>query len=512
MATYPGALPTFPVHQDGASPTDSSPAAVLTAAEVNNVQAEVVAIAAELGVNPSGTAGTVAERTAGQGLWLRTTTQSIARANRLMATLPTIGTLATSSAISGGVRFAAGAVLGVANAAPSRTYFTWLCGPVAQLGTAFPDYEYMRSTYVTDPYAGNAGSGAVEFLFDGTTLEVMTKGMTNTLWISVDDEYAHASPVSVPNDGNTYFLPVTFATRQWRKIRIEFPTQVIFGGVTVGTNDTVMATVKASPRVIVHGDSFSEGTGGGYSTRPWWRTLGNAVGWHDMWSTSLGGTGWLATGPSGRPKLRDRLASDVYPYTPDILILAGGFNDAASTQQQIQDEVTATLAAVKTNLPNTLIIVVAPFAATDVSDATAPWAIRDGVYAAASAAGVAYLDMLEPPLYGAGMSTTLAAQATSGASTVSLTAPVARTCVIKLGSQRRRVTGISGSGPYTATIAGALTATVANGAPVTEVGASLWASSNLAALVGVDGTHPTQTGSDRIGIAAAQQVLRQLVR
>lgn len=465
----------------------------------------------ELGTNPSGDSPSLADRMRGHGLWMRTAMESLTRANRIMSTPPTIGALATSSAISGGVQFAAGANLGVANSAPSRAYFTWLCGPVAQLGTAYPDYDYVRSTYVTDPYVGNAGSGAVEFMFDGTTLEVTTKGMTNSMWISVDDEYAHSSPIAIANNGNTYFLPVTFATRQWRKIRVEFPTQVIFGGVMVGANDTVMATQKTSPRVIVHGDSFSEGSGGGYSTRAWWRTMGNIVGWHDVWSTALGGTGWLATGPGGRPKFRDRLATDVYPYSPDILILAGGFNDAGSSQSLIQAEVATTLAEVKTNLPNTLVIVIGPFGNSDIADATTFWPVRDGIQAAAEAAGVIYLDMLEPPIYGTGVSTTLAAAASSGATTLSLTAPVARTSVIKAAGQRRRVTGVTGSGPYTATISGALTAAIASGTAVTEIGASLWSAQNLAALVGVDGTHPTQAGSDRIGVTAAQQTLRALI-
>lgn len=502
---YPSTLDNFTAHSDGQT---------IYGAHVNELQTAIESMQAEIGTDPSGTYASLGARLAGahaQAFRTRLDTDLIGRANRVMATPPTIGALATSSAISGGVRYAAGPVLAVANGAPSRAYFTWLCGAITQLGTAFPDYDYMRAGYVTDPLAGNGGPGAVEFLFDGTTLEIMTKGVTNTMWVSVDDEYVSASPTSIPNDGSTYYLPVTFSTRRWRKIRVELSVQTIFGGVQTGTNDTVVATQPATPRVIVHGDSFSEGGGGGYAPRPWWRTFGNAFGWHDIWSTSLGGTGWLATGPSGRPKLRNRLATDVYPYAPDILILPAGINDAGSTQQQIQDEVTATLAAIKTNLPNTLVVLSSPFWNSDPAGMANAWPIRDGIKAAALAApGTIWVDLLEQPLYGAGVSTTLTAQATSGATTVSLAAPVARTTVIKLGNQRRCVTGISGSGPYTATLSAALDATVTSGSAVTEVGAPLWTGANLTNLVGADGTHPTQSGSDLIGVAFAQQLARVL--
>ena len=62
MAQYPAAVPNFPTHQDGVSPADTNPAAVLSAAEVNSIQAELTAIATELGPDASGAAATVAAR------------------------------------------------------------------------------------------------------------------------------------------------------------------------------------------------------------------------------------------------------------------------------------------------------------------------------------------------------------------------------------------------------------------------------------------------------------------
>lgn len=446
-----------------------------------------------------------------QSLRTRLDPDSVTYANRVMASPPAVGALATSSAIAGGVLVAAGPILAVQNPAVDRQHFTWYAGDISQLGIVSPDYNYMKARYLTDPFTADGGPGAVEFMFDGTTVEILTKGLTNTLWVSVDGEYVAASAISVANTGAQYFLPITFATRQWRKIRVEFNGPTVFGGVQTAAGDTVAATQPSTPFVMVLGDSFSEGGGGGYSSRPWWRTFGNSLGWPNVWSAALGSTGWLAVGPGGRPKLRDRLATDVYPFSPDVLILAAGINDTAFTQQQIQDEVAATLAAIRTNLPNCLPVVVGPFGKVDVSSTDPYWPIRDGARAAAAAAGVMFLDLLEMPAYGAQVTTTLTVQANSGATTITTADAVPRAATIKIGpTQRRRVTTISGTGPYTVTVSPALGATVASGSTVAEVGASLWTTANLALMVGADTTHPTQAGSDAIGVALAQQFARKL--
>ena len=63
MSTYPAVVDTFPTHTNWTGDPDTAPdTALLTAADVNNVQAAVVAVEGELGVDPAGASATVAAR------------------------------------------------------------------------------------------------------------------------------------------------------------------------------------------------------------------------------------------------------------------------------------------------------------------------------------------------------------------------------------------------------------------------------------------------------------------
>ena len=61
---YPDSYDTLPTFTDGSNPRDTTPSAVLTAAEMSAIVAAIVAVQAELGLAPSGALATVAARLA----------------------------------------------------------------------------------------------------------------------------------------------------------------------------------------------------------------------------------------------------------------------------------------------------------------------------------------------------------------------------------------------------------------------------------------------------------------
>ena len=440
---------------------------------------------------------------------------------KVMSSPPTVGSLATSSAIVGGVLVAPGAVLGANNAVQNAGRFRWLGGKIEQHGTANPDYNYYRSKQNTDPYSSTNTPAAVEFWFDGTDIELLFKGITSSVWVAVDDEYVASSATSVPNTGSTYYLPLTFASRRVRRIRFESSIG-LFGGVMIGANDTVNACVPGvnEPTVAIVGDSFSEFAGGSGSTRPWWRTMGDLLGWRDIRGLGQGGTGYTQTGSGGRPVFLDRIATDVTPYSHDIVFLCGGVNDTGASDNAIAAQVSACVAAILAVNANCIVFVVAPFMSDGVDgQPTGFWTRKAAMKAAALAAGARWLDLTELPLGDTPASGTTSASYTSGTS-LSVSVPFPRNCTIEVGGVRRQITTCTGSGPYTLTLVSALGTTVASGSAVTEVGPALWTgtgqvgtttgSGNCDLYVYSDGTHPTRAGLDAMGATMAQLVAYSL--
>lgn len=61
---WPDSADTLPTFTDGATPTDATPSAVLTATEMTSIVSSLAAVMAELGLTPSAAFATVAARLA----------------------------------------------------------------------------------------------------------------------------------------------------------------------------------------------------------------------------------------------------------------------------------------------------------------------------------------------------------------------------------------------------------------------------------------------------------------
>jgi lysophospholipase L1-like esterase len=118
--------------------------------------------------------------------------------------------------------------------------------------------------------------------------------------------------------------------------------------------------------MMVIGDSFGLGqtfTGGTSVFRPGYLSLlSEMLQLEDMWGCSIGSTGILRRGSGGTtPNFRDRVATDVIPYAPDIILIQGSINDIGNyTPTEISAEIPILHSALKIGLPDVHIIACSP--------------------------------------------------------------------------------------------------------------------------------------------------------
>lgn len=444
----------------------------------------------------------------------------------VMASPPTIGAQATSSAIGSGKTWLACSGTSLVHG----DFFTYLgAGKPVRRGSAGSDVNMVRFNTLSDPLASTQAYAA-EFWFDGTTIEIGHRTNPGSYRVVVDGQLAGTGSLA-SNTGSYGYLPITFSTRKLRRVRVQFNSNVQFWGVRTGLTDTVLPTLTPrGPRCIAVGDSFIEGGGS---------TLGSVdaiagvirdrLGWTDMWASGVGGTGYLNPGSSSRVKFRDRVQNDVIDNNPDVVIIAGGLNDYASySAAAIGTEAALLFAAIIAGLPRVQLIVVGPWWRNGVETFPANLIpTRDAIKAAALAIpGAIFVDLLEMPTQTTPLvSTTLSASSSASATSISVVAAVPQFATVEVGTgtanvERRVVTAISGSGPYTLTVSG-LTNTHTSGDVVTTMGACLWTgtgyvgsttgSGNSDLLVSSDHTHPSDAGHEAIGEAIVAQICSQLV-
>jgi len=441
----------------------------------------------------------------------------------VMASPPTVGALATATAIVSAIAWKPVGESGGSTALQTSRYFAYTQGAaIAPYGTSSPNSLYVTSNSITGATNDTKmPSIGYEFEYSGAgALELLFKGITSFYRLWVDGELVASAATSVGNTGSVYFLPVTFAARGQHRIRLD--STGVFGGVMTGPTDSVWAPEVRGPRVIVMGDSYTAGTGSnGDGVTNWVRKMASALGWPDVWSSGIGGTGYINPGGGGTVKFGDRVAADVIAYAPDLVIWEGGHNDTASSAAAVQAAAAACFAQVAAALPSTRQIVLGVLWNSGVEAVTTAVLDTDAaLQTAAVVAGLPFIPFLTGPTDNAG-STTLSAQASSGATTVSVAAvftPIRSTVEIDTGAARERriVTNISGVGPYTYTLNAALSATHASGAAVTAVGANFWTGTgkvgtttgvgNCDVIVSSDGTHLSQEGHDQLGLYVADQI------
>lgn len=341
------------------------------------------------------------------------------------------------------------------------------------------------------------------FMLDDSAFEVLTQSNGNRYYVKVDGEYVPDS-LAVPA---TLYHTATAAS-QWRKF--DFGSRklrridIIGGGggadifnfcaVAISASGGIYPASIRGPRVICVGDSFTSN-----GLHSWTHWFAEAMGWDDVWTAGVGGTGFLATAGGASRRFRDRVASDLVPFAPDIVLVLGGYNDMSMSGTALQAEAAIYAAELRASLPNALVIGGCNAAKGPESINAVSLAARDGIRDGFRTGGGVWLDITEQPLGGVGASTTLLSAVSAGRAgntgTVTVTngsagipcvsaaeAPAAQlglrigaTVDIGAGATRERkvITGIGfSSGKPVYAFDGVFQYAHAAGEPVVEVGAS----------------------------------------
>lgn len=444
------------------------------------------------------------------------------------AALPTL--MATPPTISQGTAAAATAIAGSILTAPSDTSAFTYYGTIPGFGgAASPGSGWYQSNAAAGgvyPGGTTPSPWAVEFDLDASDprfeVKFYGKGTGSGIRVLINGQYATQAStfVSATADNAAYLGLVTLAAAGIYRIRLEFEATTAFGGIQTSPLNAVNAAPKRrSQRWMFFGDSFTEptisDTGGSHKWDGYVQLLAYLLG-VDAWAAGSGGTGYLKTN-GARGNFLDRI-TDLTRNNPDVVLFAGGINDFSSfTAAAIGAQALAVFQATKAALPQAQIIVMSPYTGRGFQSYSANFlATADAIKAAAATAGVTFIDVLRLPAPRTGTgggstptpATTLAADVGSGNTQITTVGDIPLNTYIQIGTganaQVRRVTGKSGTGPYTLQFSGSvpsggggtLAASHLAGEAVIPVGQGLSTGSGQQGATTGDGTSDRYTGND----------------
>lgn len=330
---------------------------------------------------------------------------------KLPAVMPTPPTVTVTKSDTSGIANAQPVYAGISGQTGVNSLFKWYGDPYrgdwngTTYGGTYPDYNFVKNMSISGTPGYLSGAIDVEFVVDDIAFELMVQGKgQSTSWRVLIDEgqgyqaaFADPAATSIPNDASLYQILLAFPTRALRRIRFQ-SAACGFRGINTGGNGTVLSPSKPiAPKLIVLGDSFTEGTGAngwfnGYAT-----IIGTLLGF-DTWTSGSGGTGYINPNSGlNRVKYQDRIQRDVIGYKPDLVIIQGGQNDTTYTKASIQTAADLLYKTLKAGLPGVPIIAISNISVGALTSAITD--TRDAIKAAALANGVALIDSLDGVTY-----------------------------------------------------------------------------------------------------------------
>jgi hypothetical protein len=235
---------------------------------------------------------------------------------------------------------------------PAYDYFTFLRFPVTTLGAISE--------------VGNIGTNMagvnsrVSFVVNSSKFAVHVLNSSVPYRFIVDGQFLSLTG-TLQNTGNGYIeLDYTADGRKTRHVTLDMQLGQGFVGVNMSATDTVYKpTVSDGFRLGVFGDSFTEASSATHRGDGCYRVMGDFLGINDVWSSGLGGTGYVANNTSPlRYTLGQRLVYDCYPYTFDACMFAMGINDVALNQTTVRTAIDSALSTFRTTFPTTPLFVV----------------------------------------------------------------------------------------------------------------------------------------------------------
>ena len=140
-------------------------------------------------------------------------------------------------------------------------------------------------------------------------------GFGSEVLIKVDGEFVSLTPTVLVDDNSIQYISIDFTTSDTRRIDI-IGYKCLFGNVSVGLQDTLVAATRIGPKLLVIADSFGEGEGnevGQSLSYPLY--MQESLGIDDMTLSAVGGTG-LIRGDGGKANYQFRFQRDIVDLLP----------------------------------------------------------------------------------------------------------------------------------------------------------------------------------------------------
>lgn len=215
-----------------------------------------------------------------------------------------------------------------------------------QASPNYPRYVHIAPDPTIITYAPGTATKTgmrIEVEYEGTRLGILlrnTAGLRGQMFVDglPVDTFSNAEMTTDGVASNSVGrITLSFTTARRRVVVLEFEGDSEFVGFDIQPAYPLIfptANPKGA-RVLIAGDSFTEGTGAGTS-RPYTRWLAHLLGWRDVWKCGSGSTGYVTDG--SRLALIDRYANDIIAQQAQVVIIAMGLNDSA---QPVVDVVAA---------------------------------------------------------------------------------------------------------------------------------------------------------------------------
>lgn len=240
---------------------------------------------------------------------------------------------------------------------------SWLYGNLPVQGKQIFVYGDFR-TYIEGTKTGTL---TFRFMYNGKELCIAYRGQTRYRLL-VDEgngfEYVDEDFIltNSTNDGGYHYIHITFNEPKLRRIKLE--TTSWTGNIYYESGYSVSAIPEErKPKAYFLGSSITEGSAvTDFEFYSWSSLLSNMLGFEWM-NGGCGATGLINGSSGGRYSCTNRLPLDVYPNKPDILFVGGSINDTSynSDTTSYKQLVNATLKDIKTNIPETLVILLGTF-------------------------------------------------------------------------------------------------------------------------------------------------------
>jgi len=125
-------------------------------------------------------------------------------------------------------------------------------------------------------------------------------------------------------------------------------------------SNPAVTPLPVHPRVLVFGDSYTQGVGADPLTLGYAYQLGDQLGWN-VTVDGVGGSGYIAPGPPQQGPFLKRLTTAA-PGPFDLILLQGSSNDERQPLADLAPAVDQTVAAFRARYPTARIILLGPIA------------------------------------------------------------------------------------------------------------------------------------------------------